>query len=91
MRQIKCYIQEYDNQKKARFRDRETGKKISFINFPITEKNNLLRFMGGARAIRLDIFSPNGSDYVSIEGNIHNEDSENIVFLYDENLTYVYK
>jgi hypothetical protein len=51
-----CYIEEYNNGKSARLRDKKTNIKISFFSKNKSDKNKLLKFMSSAKIINLDIY-----------------------------------
>lgn len=91
MKQCECYIEEYCDGKKARLRDKKTNIKVSFQANTAEQADEFLRFLSSAKLVHLDIYNQNSNDYVFVEGNCISEGGDEIVFSYDNKLSYCFK
>lgn len=90
-RKCRCYIEEYDNGRKARLRDKKTDKKVSMITDDPQLQMHLLAFLSAARNHGLDVFSSSSGDSVLVEGNLLSETEEEVEIAHDDQLTYIFE
>lgn len=89
--QVNCYIEEYNEGRNARLRDKNSNIKVSFVTRNAGNKSDLLRFLSSAKLMNLDVYNKDGEDYVFVEGNVISTSGDEMMFAYDETLTYIFK
>lgn len=93
---MKCYIEEYESgpgKLSARLREKETGRKVD-LGITLDGKQDFLRFLSSAganKSLMPDVFSKNGSeDCVVISGDVDFDSPDEIRFIFNENLSYLF-
>lgn len=94
---MKCYIEEYKierGQPGARLREKTTGRKVDLGLTTAEGKRNFLQFLNAAganRAVMPDVFSKDGDeDCIVVSGDVDFDAPDEIRFIYNENLSYLY-
>lgn len=92
----KCYIEEYENEQGkigARLREKVTGRKVD-LGLTLDGKREFLQFLSAARAniaLMPDVFSKAGDeDCVVVTGDLDFDAPDEIRFIYNENLSYLF-
>jgi hypothetical protein len=93
----KCYIEEYkteQGQLGARLREKVTGRKVDLGMATPEGKQHLLQFLGAAGANKAaipDVFSKDGGqDCVVVSGDLDFDAPDEIRFIYNEELSYLF-
>jgi hypothetical protein len=92
----KCYIDEYKNEQgqlSARLREKGTGRKVD-LGLALESKTDFLRFLSSAHAQKAampDVFSKDGDDdCVVVSGDLDFDAPDEIRFIYNEKLSYLF-
>ncbi|MGO2533702.1 hypothetical protein [Arthrobacter rhombi] len=92
----KCYIEEYEvgpGQIAARLREKVTGRKVD-LGITLDGKQRFLRFLSAAganKSLMPDVFSKDGQeDCVVVSGDLDFDAPDEIRFIYNENMLYVF-
>lgn len=97
VKSTKCYIEEYESERGqlgARLREKSTGRKVNLGLTTARGKQDFLQFLGAAGANKAaipDVFSRDGDeDCVIVSGDIDFDAPDEIRFIYNENLSYLF-
>lgn len=96
IKSTKCYIEEYKNEKaqlSARLREKGTGRKVD-LGLALESKQDFLRFLSSAhakKAVMPDVFSKDGDeDCIVVSGELDFDAPDEIRFIYNEKLSYLF-
>lgn len=96
VKSTKCYIEEYENEQgqlSARLREKATGRKVD-LGLTAESKQDFLRFLSGAhaqKAVIPNVFSKDGDDdCVIVSGDLDFDAPDEIRFIYNEKLSYLF-
>lgn len=91
-----CYIEEYKNEQgqlSARLREKRTGRKVD-LGVTLDGKQQFLQFLSaahGQKAVMPDLFSKDGDeDSIVVSGELDFDAPDEIRFIYNENLSYLF-
>lgn len=97
IRTIKCYIEEYNNESgnlSARLRVKHTGQKVDLGFAQSDEKLHFIQFLSAAKQgqeLMPDVFSKDGDeDCVEVSGIVDFDAPDEIRFVYNDQLQYVF-
>ncbi|TFC29181.1 hypothetical protein E3O55_09915 [Cryobacterium sp. MDB1-18-2] len=92
-----AYIEEYMNEQgqvSARLREKVTRRKVDLGLATAAGKQDFLRFLNAAGANKTkmpDVFSEDGDEgCVAVSGNVDFDGPDEIRFIYNENLSYLF-
>lgn len=97
IKSTKCYIEEYKNERgqlSARLREKATGRKVDLGIATVEGKQHFLQFLGTAganKAATPDAFSRDGDeDCILISGDLDFDAPDEIRFIHNEKLSYLF-
>ncbi|KTR92600.1 hypothetical protein NS220_14270 [Microbacterium testaceum] len=94
---VLCYIEEYRNaqgQRAGRLREKGSGRKVDLGLAPEAETQKFLFFLSAAaanRSVMPDVFSRDGGDdAIAVSGDVDFDAPDELRFIFNERLSYLF-